>query len=996
MQNELDKSLGYNPDSLPRELTKYYISASKQDISEMLKTLNLKSLEDIYSDINDNCRLDNFSTETYLDYSDNLKLQEDIANENKPKTSFLGNTLAQYKIPELVAKVCGIRGLTTAYTPYQPERSQGTLMTLWLYQSLLAQLTGFEAINASMYDRSTCLFEAINCAKRLQKKSNKILILDTIYQEDLEVVQTLGKETDLKIIIFKCDLKNGVANTKEIETLLQNEDHGFCGIVFSQINRFGLLEDVHTLTNLSHQYKLQSIAIIDPMTIASEGLIPPSQFGENGAHMIVGEGQHLALAANYGGPGLGIFGIRFNDKNKNAIRSTAGRYVGDAFDEDNNPCKLLVLSTREQHIKKDKATSNICSNQSFIATMAGAGILARGEKGMKQACLTSKNNALKAFEFLTSLEGITSAFSNPFYNEFILELDIDLNKLIDLGREANLQIGINLSNDLPHLKSALKLSFTDLQSDLDLDKLLNFFSKHFSSKEKSCLVQIPKNLLRQGQVGLPNMNKDDILKYYIQLGQQNVSPDDNLYPLGSCTMKYNPYINDYAAGLRGFQDIHPESHPDDAQGCLKIIYKLQELFKDITGLSAVTTQPMAGAQGELVGIKMFQAYHRNNNDTNRDILIIPKSSHGTNFATATMAGFTPKKNGVKSGIQYLEASQAGVIDLNHLQEIINEYGPRICGIMVTNPNTCGIMENQFKTMAEMIHNTGGLVYMDGANMNAIAGWVDLSKLGVDAVHNNLHKTWSIPHGGGGPGDAIVAVSDKLVDYLPGSQITHENSKYIINKPSKSIGSVHRHFGNFAHKVRCYTYLRALGAEGIKKMSAVAVLSARYLLHKLKDTYPILPSNQDLPRMHEFILTLQPELFDKIEKAGTKKALAISRVGKLFLDFGLHAPTIAWPETYGLMVEPTESFSKAELDRFIEVVKEIHNLISTCPEVLATVPHFTPVRRIKDVEANKNLKLSETITEFTPVLANKVSPEILAKLSVKEISKKILEAHKACK
>ncbi|MCJ8346640.1 glycine dehydrogenase, partial [bacterium] len=526
MQKELDKTLGYNPNTLPRELNKYYLSASEQDITSMLQSLGLNSLEDIYSDLNDDCRLDNFTTEPCLDYLDNLKLQESIALENKPKTSFLGNTLPQYKIPEVVSKVCGIRGLTTAYTPYQPERSQGTLMTLWIYQSLLSTLTGFEAINASMYDRSTCLFEAINCAKRLQKKANKVLILDTIYPQDLEVVETLAKETELEIVIFKTDANTGLAKPSEIEKLLEVENHGYCALVFPQINRFGLLEDVHQLSDLSHQYNLQSIAIIDPMTIANQGLIPPIEFGEHGVHMIVGEGQHLALAANFGGPGLGIFGIRFNDKNKNAIRSTAGRYVGHAHDEDGNPCKLLVLSTREQHIKKDKATSNICSNQSFVATIAGVGILARGVDGLEKACLQSRNHAKKAFEFLSSLDGIKAAFLSPFYNEFVLEIDADLKSLMQQAREEGLQIGSDLSTALPHLKNALKLAFTDLQSEQDLEKLLNFFSKQFSNSQANQALDIPANLLRQTPVGLPNMKEEDILDYYIQLGHQNVSPDD--------------------------------------------------------------------------------------------------------------------------------------------------------------------------------------------------------------------------------------------------------------------------------------------------------------------------------------------------------------------------------------------------------------------------------------------------------------------------------------
>jgi len=279
-------------------------------------------------------------------------------------------------------------------------------------------------------------------------------------------------------------------------------------------------------------------------------------------------------------------------------------------------------------------------------------------------------------------------------------------------------------------------------------------------------------------------------------------------------------------------------------------------------------------------------------------------------------------------------------------------------------------------------------------MNAIASWVDLNALGVDAVHNNLHKTWTIPHGGGGPGDGIVAVSERLLDYLPGVQVIYENNEYKTVIPPKTIGNFHRHFGNFAHKVRCYTYLKALGSDGVKMMSAVAVLSARYLFEKLKNHFPTLPFNsENEPRMHEFILTITPELFSKLEKAGTPKAKAIARIGKLFLDFGLHAPTVAFPEVYGLMIEPTESFSKKELDRFIEIVLAMKNLLNENPEILTTVPHFTPIGLVDEVLANKELNLSSPISNLGTVFPNKISPEDLGKMNVSEIVEKILDAHK---
>ena len=310
--------------------------------------------------------------------------------------------------------------------------------------------------------------------------------------------------------------------------------------------------------------------------------------------------------------------------------------------------------------------------------------------------------------------------------------------------------------------------------------------------------------------------------------------------------------------------------------------------------------------------------------------------------------------------------------------------------MITNPNTSGIFETSFKQIAEKIHAIGGLVYMDGANMNAIAGWVDLGALGVDAVHNNLHKTWTIPHGGGGPGDAIVAVSERLTPYLPGYQIEFDGSLYQPVRAPKSIGSFHRHWGNFAHKIRCYTYLLRLGREGVRRMSAVAVLSARYLQAQLTDDYALLPAGADSePRMHEFILTLREADFGLLDSVGLRKTDAAPRIGKLFLNFGFHAPTVAWPEPLGLMIEPTESYTKAELDRFVEAVQAIIKLAKEHPDVLNSAPHFTPIDRVEEVEANRDVCLSESLDTLPVINPARVSTKELAKLTVPEIYAKIV-------
>ncbi len=993
--------LPYNPKKLKRELTKYYISSSKAEQAEMLATIKLKELKDLYAHIPDNVKFDKAPVVCEeLGYNDLIAHMETLAAKNNLKTSFIGDGLKNYKVQDIVPYVCDLRGLTTAYTPYQPERSQGTLNTLWIYSSTLSMLTGFEAINASFYDRSTTLFEAINTATRLVKGSNTALVCESIYPGDIEVLRTHAKETGVKIVTIPTSIETGITDIEVARKMAKELGTNLACIAFPQVNNLGNLEDVHELTDLCTELKVQSIALIDPMLLASEGLIPPVEYGSNkqGANMLVGEGQHLAIGPNFGGPGLGIFGIRYNENNKNDIRSTAGRFVGRAKDIDGKNCLCMVLSTREQHIRREKATSNICSNQSFVASAAGAAILARGETGMTESALIGHDYALQMAQVLTQFKGVKLAFpSTPFYNEFTLELPVKVSELQKKAAKANLQLGVDVSDRLKDGRNLLLLSFFDVHSDEDLEKLETFFRDNFEAEENDEFVpEIPENFIRTSEVGLPNFSLDELKTYYKNLADLNVSPDDNIYPLGSCTMKYNPYINDYAAGLAGFTNVHPQAPIEDAQGCLEVLYGIQEMFKSITGLPAVTTQPVAGAQGELVGLKLFQGYHRNNGEAEtRNILLIPRSAHGTNPATATMAGFETKTlDGVQYGIVTIEADARGQIDFDQFKGAVEKYNKRIAGIMVTNPNTSGIFETRFKEMADLIHGVGGLVYMDGANMNAIAGWIDLNKMGVDAVHNNLHKTWTIPHGGGGPGDGIVAVSHRLVEFLPGILVVKKaDGTFDLEKSPKSIGSFHRHFGNFAHKVRAYTYIKSLGSEGTRDMSGVAVLAARYLYEKLKTSYPSLPENcENEVRMHEFILTITKDTFARIETGGTPKAQAIAKIGKLFLDYGLHAPTVAFPEVYGLMIEPTESYSKAELDRFVDVVNSILEVINETPHVLRTAPHFTPVKKVDEVLANKDLTFMEKINHLPETFSNVIDPVKLSRMTISDVTHEILNAH----
>lgn len=995
--------LNYHPEKLKRELKPFYIGADEKDIQEMLKALGLSSLDDLYKHIAPDVKMTSVPMSKHMNYVELIAHVNDIAKKNKIKTSFLGDGLPQFKVTDVVGPVCNIRGLTTAYTPYQPERSQGTLQTLWIYQSLLSQLTGFEAINASLYDRATCLFEAMNCALRLVKESTTIIVANTIYPGDMEVLETQARETGLKIVKAPVNSQTGKMDVEGLKRLL-NTTPQVAAVAFPQINNLGNLEAVDEIVDLCSNNNVKSIAIVDPMLLGAGGLKAPVRFGTRGqgADMVVAEGQHLAIGPNFGGPGLGIFGIRYNDQDKISIRSTAGRYVGKTTDLKGRECKALILSTREQHIRREKATSNICSNQSFVATAAGASMLARGDEGFEESLKIARSLAEKAVFELTQFEGVELRFkATSFFNEFTLKLPVDAAEFIHDASNAGLQVGVNVSNRHAEIQNEnlLLMSFTDIHSEDDVNSLIEFFATKFNkTKQGAAAPKIQSVMLRQEAPLIPRLKSEDIISYYERLGKQNLSPDDGIYPLGSCTMKYNPYINDYAASLPGFTDVHPEAPIEDVQGSLEILFEIQEMFKAITGLPGVTTQPVAGAQGELVGLKMFQAYHRDRGEAQqRNVVIIPRSAHGTNPATATMAGYQSKVvDGQIIGIYTVEALPNGEMNLAQIKEFIKTDGHRVAGVMVTNPNTAGIFESQFKEMSALIHAVGGLVYMDGANMNAIAGIIDLNKLGVDAVHNNLHKTWTIPHGGGGPGDAIVAVSSRLMDYLPGIQVVQRNNRFELERPKKSVGSFHRHFGNFAHKVRAYTYIKALGSDGVRKMSQMAVLSARYLHHKLADHYPTLPAHAEgSPRMHEFILTLSPETFKKIEQSGTPKTNSIARIGKLFLDFGFHAPTVAFPEQFGLMLEPTETYSKKELDQFADVVKTILKLINEHPEVLQTVPHFTPIDRVDEVQANKNPILREKITARLPeIISDRVNNEELRGSTPGDICELILKTHQA--
>jgi len=453
---------------------------------------------------------------------------------------------------------------------------------------------------------------------------------------------------------------------------------------------------------------------------------------------------------------------------------------------------------------------------------------------------------------------------------------------------------------------------------------------------KNNQFKVPEKLLRKSDLPLPEVSENEIARHFVKLSQLNYNIDQGVYPLGSCTMKYNPKVNELTASLDGFKNLHPFTDEKYAQGALRLMYELGDELKEITGLPGVSLQPAAGSHGEFTGILTFRAYHLDRNDTKRKKILIPDAAHGTNPASAAIAGFE---------IVNIKSTPEGRVDID---DLASKCGDDVAGFMLTNPNTVGIFESNIRTIEKLIHGCGGLMYMDGANLNALLGIVRPGDMGFDCVHINLHKTFSTPHGGGGPGAGPICVSEKLIPFLPVPQVEKDGDQYHLNHNyPKSIGKVHTFFGNFGVLVRAYTYIRMHGGEGLADISKNAIINANYMFSKMKEHF-LVPFDE--PCMHEFILS-----GDKQKELGvTTKDMA-----KRLLDYGYHAPTVYFPLVVheAMLIEPTETETKEALDDLCDAFNAIAIEAKENPELVTSAPHNTPIRRVNDALAARNLDVN---------------------------------------
>lgn len=906
-----------------------FIPHSEPDIQEMLSAINVKHLNDLFDEIpSDVPQADIANIPDGLDELSIIRLSTERAPQFHYGSCFMGAGAYEHHIPAAVWDLVTRGEFYTAYTPYQPEASQGTLEVIYEYQTLMTALMAMEVSNASLYDGASALAEAVLMATRISNGDCvSVLVPRNLHPNYYDVLRTIINAHTIKFVDWNFDCKSGqldIAQLKNIE----------CDIVIiAQPNFFGCIEDIDLITNIAHEKKALVIGVVNPIAMAM--LKPPGKWGETGADIVCGEGQPLGVPLSGGGPYFGFLCCHKKD-----IRQLPGRIVGKTNDAAGRTGFVLTLQAREQHIRRAKATSNICTNQGLLVTAATIYMRLLGGKGLQAVAKKCHDNAEKLKNALSKIKDIDIVFQSPTFHEFVIRVNNQsAADVISEMQKNNIQAGLLLDDYYPELKNCLLICVTETKTEKDLEKYAHVLCGErdiFSTKP----IEV-KLLATTHVLNIPQTSELDVIRYFTQLSQKNFSIETNFYPLGSCTMKYNPKSAKTIASMPGYFYLHPLTAEKNMQGYLENLFELQNTIAILTGFDEVSLTPMAGAQGEFAGVAMIAAYHRDRGDIARTEMLIPDAAHGTNPASARMCGFNVK--------EIPTCTKTGDIDLDALQKAVSE---KTAGIMLTNPSTFGVFERKITKIAEIVHKAGGLLYYDGANLNAILGRAKPGDMGFDVMHLNCHKTFATPHGGGGPGSGPVAANAKLKDYLPTPIVGKTDTQfYWMSKQDrpKSIGRLSCFMGNAGVLMRAHTYLTLLGKNGCKRVSQFATLNANYLMKQLEKVgYTI--AFPERRASHEFIITAKPLM--------QKTGVCALDIAKRLLDFGIYAPTIYFPQLIPecLLIEPTETEDKKTLDRFIEVMTIIYDEAHANPEKLKGAPYTTPVGRLDEVKAAKELMI----------------------------------------
>ena len=826
-------------------------------------------------------------------------------------------------------------GFYTSYTPYQAEISQGRLEALLNFQNMVMELTGLEIANASLLDEATAVAEAVVMMHRANRKvKNGFFAIDSrCLPQVISVVRGRAQMLDIPFVIT--DFSDGLP------------EGDLYGVVFAYPAQDGQLRDIEPLIKAAKERKALVTVVADLLALTL--LKSP---GELGADVAVGNTQRFGLPFFFGGPHAAYMAVH-----KGMERTLPGRLVGVSQDSSGKPAYRLALQTREQHIRREKATSNICTAQALLAIVAGAYAMYHGPEGLRAIAERLHTNAARV---ATALQKAGYGIAHKdFFDTVVVEAPGAADELVAKALDA----GVNIRR---FDANRVGISVGESHDDAVLGRLVKALGGELPA-EADPAFGIPDALLRtddymQHPIFHKYRSETEMMRYLRRLSDKDLALDRTMIPLGSCTMKLNAAAEMEPISWPEFAGVHPLAPADQAQGWHELIRELSDWLVAITGYDAVSLQPNSGASGEYAGLRAIRSYHEANGDHQRNTVLIPLSAHGTNAASAALAGL--KVAGVAT-------ASDGSIDVEDLKAKIEKYGDAIAGIMITYPSTHGVFEEQVAQVCELVHAAGGQVYVDGANLNAQMGFAQPGKFGGDVSHLNLHKTFSIPHGGGGPGVGPLAVREHLVKYLPGDAYTADAEGNLPEGAALPIAQAF--FGSAGVLPISWMYIAMSGAEGLKSSSAYAVLNANYVAKKLNDKFPVLYTGPGGLVGHECILDVR-ELTDRSH-------VTAEDVCKRLMDFGFHAPTLAFPVPGTLMMEPTESESKEELDRFIEAMETIYDEILEVADgkvaledsVLRNAPHTVevvsadewdrPYTRSQAAYPVKSLRLNKY---FTPV------------------------------
>ncbi|MFD5035324.1 aminomethyl-transferring glycine dehydrogenase [Streptomyces sp. NPDC058220] len=771
----------------------------------------------------------------------------------------------------------------TAYTPYQPEISQGRLEALLNFQTVVAELTGLPTSGASLLDESTAAAEAMALSRRVGKVKDGVFLIDSdALPQTVAVIRTRAEPTGVEVVV--ADLSEGIP--------AEVAERGVFGVLIQYPGASGAVRDIRPVVERAHQ--LGAIVTVAADLLALTLLTSP---GELGADIAVGTTQRFGVPMGFGGPHAGFMAVR-----DRFARSLPGRLVGVSVDADGNKAYRLALQTREQHIRREKATSNICTAQVLLAVMAGMYAVYHGPEGLRGIARRTHRYATLLAEGLRA--GGVEVVHGAYFDTLTVRVPGRAAGVVAAAREGGVNLHlvdgdhVSLACDETTGRAQLAAVWTAFDVEGDIEAL-----------DAVVAEALPEALLRTGEylthpVFHQYRSETAMLRYLRKLADRDYALDRGMIPLGSCTMKLNATTEMEPVTWPEFGALHPFAPADQAQGYLTLIRELEERLAEVTGYDAVSLQPNAGSQGELAGLLAVRAYHRANGDTRRTVCLIPSSAHGTNAASAVMAGMK---------VVVVKTREDGDVDVEDLHAKIEQYREELSVLMVTYPSTHGVFEEHIGDICAAVHDAGGQVYVDGANLNALVGLARPGKFGSDVSHLNLHKTFCIPHGGGGPGVGPVGVRAHLAPYLPNHPLQPAAG------PATGVGPISAApWGSAGILPISWAYVRLMGGEGLKRATQVAVLAANYIAKRLEPHYPVLYTGPNGLVAHECIVDLRP-----LSKA---TGVSVDDIAKRLIDYGFHAPTMSFPVAGTLMIEPTESEDLNEIDRFCETMIAIRTEI----------------------------------------------------------------------